>query len=472
MDTEKSLVKITNKYLCMVSGKKLMEPCEGCDNPNGCLSRAMQYKETEEMDSMDQDFDIEIVDSSDDSIEEKAFGAPMPVRGGKPDMDEEQMEGEDEDEEDMDDDEEVDEEEMKGKGKKKMSMPEEEMVEDDMDEEDMEDGKGYGMMKPGKRSRRMAMKSLGVDTDDDNVFLCQLERKVYPSTSEVCANCPGGCASEEGMPGILDVEGMVLGMFGGKVLSSGYADEADLFIVDVMGKDGRAFEVLADGQNGEIINFHRLNTTDLESGMGVKSLEDATESLIDIKTAERIALEMLADELGIQGKVLEADSDIFEGFDAYVFEIDAENGKSYDAYVGLGGERFGYDEYDASEVLDIEAEAAELALKRMYSEDEREKMSESGMALPDGSFPIKDVEDLKNAIQAYGRAKDKGKAKAHIMKRALDLDAEDLIPENWVPKKVAEAAAMSEDDGEKSAEDAEFIKSLMEFEMLTVEEDI
>ena len=57
-DVEKSLVKITNKYLCMVSGKKLMEPCEGCTNPKGCLSRAMQYKETEEMDSMDQNFDI------------------------------------------------------------------------------------------------------------------------------------------------------------------------------------------------------------------------------------------------------------------------------------------------------------------------------------------------------------------------------------------------------------------------------
>lgn len=393
-------------------------------------------EEDAEEKSASDEIQIEIVDES-EGIEEKAYGAPAPVMGD-----------EDEDEED------------------EAEAPE--APEAEMDEEEEEDGKGYGMMKPSKRSRRMAMKSLGVDEEED-VFLCQMDRKVYPMSSSVCEGCNGGCAPEEGMPGILDVEGVALDMFGGKVLSSGYAEEADLFIVDVMGKDGRAFEILADGQTGEVVNFHRLTTNDLDQTMGQKSLEDAEQSLVDIKSAEKIALDMLKDELGIEGKVLEADSDIFEGFDSYVFEIDGENGKSYDAFVGLAGERFGYDEYDASEVIDIEAEAAELALKRMYSDDEREKMSESGMALEDGSFPIKDVEDLKNAIQAYGRAKDKDKAKAHIIKRAMDLNSEDLIPENWVPKKIAEEAA--EEAGEKSADD-DFIAKLMEFEMLAVEEDL
>ena len=385
--------------------------------------------------SASDEIQIELVDES-EGVEEKAYGAPVPVMGD---------EDEDEDEDEAE-------------------APEAEMEED----EEEEDGKGYGMMKPSKRSRRMAMKSLGVDEEED-VFLCQMDRKVYPMSNSVCEGCNGGCAPEEGMPGILDVEGVALDMFGGKVLSSGYAEEADLFIVDVLGKDGRAFEILADGQTGEVVNFHRLTTSDLDQTMGQKSLEDAEQSLVDIKSAEKIALEMLKQELGIEGKVLEADSDIFEGYDSYVFEIDGDNGKSYDAFVGLAGERFGYDEYDASEVVDIEAEAAELALKRMYSDDEREKMSESGMALEDGSFPIKDVEDLKNAIQAYGRAKDKDKAKAHIIKRAMDLNSEDLIPENWVPKKIAEEAA--EEAGEKSADD-EFIAKLMEFEMLAVEEDL
>jgi len=206
--------------------------------------------------------------------------------------------------------------------------------------------------------------------------------------------------------------------------------------------------------------------------MNQKSLEDATESLVDIKAAEAIALEMLKQELGIEGKVLEADSDIFEGYDSYVFEIDGDNGKSYDAFVGLAGERFGYDEYDASEVVDIEAEAAELALKRMYGDDEREKLAERGMAMEDGSFPIKDREDLKNAIQAYGRAKDKAKAKAHIIKRASELGEEELIPENWVPKKVAEAAEAAEEAASEKSAENDFMATLMEFEMLAVEEDL
>jgi hypothetical protein len=51
--------------------------------------------------------------------------------------------------------------------------------------------------------------------------------------------------------------------------------------------------------------------------------------------------------------------------------------------------------------------------------------------LPDGSYPIRDKEELKKAIHAYGRAKDKAKCKAHIIKRAKALNAEDLIPEEW-----------------------------------------
>jgi hypothetical protein len=73
--------------------------------------------------------------------------------------------------------------------------------------------------------------------------------------------------------------------------------------------------------------------------------------------------------------------------------------------------------------------------KRDYSEETRMQMAEEGMALPDGSYPIKDRGDLQNAIQAFGRAKDKEKAKKHIMKRARELDAEDMIPESWTQGK-------------------------------------
>lgn len=53
-------------------------------------------------------------------------------------------------------------------------------------------------------------------------------------------------------------------------------------------------------------------------------------------------------------------------------------------------------------------------------------------ALPDGSFPIKTKADLKNAIQAFGRAKDKAATAKHIRARAKALDLEDMLPTEGV----------------------------------------
>ena len=41
--------------------------------------------------------------------------------------------------------------------------------------------------------------------------------------------------------------------------------------------------------------------------------------------------------------------------------------------------------------------------KREFSSQQRERMSEAGTAMPDGSYPIANRSDLKNAIQAFGR---------------------------------------------------------------------
>ena len=54
-----------------------------------------------------------------------------------------------------------------------------------------------------------------------------------------------------------------------------------------------------------------------------------------------------------------------------------------------------------------------------------------GFALPDGSFPIRNVGELKDAIQAFGRAKDKGRARRHIIKRAKALGKTNLLPDSW-----------------------------------------
>jgi hypothetical protein len=72
-----------------------------------------------------------------------------------------------------------------------------------------------------------------------------------------------------------------------------------------------------------------------------------------------------------------------------------------------------------------------LLLKRDFSSDERQAAANSGAALPDGSFPIKNGEDLKNAIHLVGNAKDPAKAKAHIKARAASLGLSGQLPGGW-----------------------------------------
>lgn len=91
------------------------------------------------------------------------------------------------------------------------------------------------------------------------------------------------------------------------------------------------------------------------------------------------------------------------------------------------------DAYLKRNLFDELAAAAKVE-KREFTDKERQAAADKGDALPDGSFPIANKSDLENAIHAYGRAKDKAKAKAHIIARAKDLDASDMIPENWTKR--------------------------------------
>ena len=68
---------------------------------------------------------------------------------------------------------------------------------------------------------------------------------------------------------------------------------------------------------------------------------------------------------------------------------------------------------------------------RKFSQKQRSKMADDGTAMADGSFPIANKGDLKNAIQAFGRSKNPVATKRHIKKRARALDALDMLPEGW-----------------------------------------
>lgn len=66
-----------------------------------------------------------------------------------------------------------------------------------------------------------------------------------------------------------------------------------------------------------------------------------------------------------------------------------------------------------------------------FSDDERKRLAQEGKAMPDGGYPIRNREDLVNAVRAYGRGNNKEEVKKWIKKRAKELDAEQYLPENW-----------------------------------------
>lgn len=73
--------------------------------------------------------------------------------------------------------------------------------------------------------------------------------------------------------------------------------------------------------------------------------------------------------------------------------------------------------------------------KKKFSQERRDELASEGKALPDGSYPIENEQDLRNAIQAIGRAKDPAAARRHIIKRARALDLTNLLPDDWKVQK-------------------------------------
>lgn len=67
-----------------------------------------------------------------------------------------------------------------------------------------------------------------------------------------------------------------------------------------------------------------------------------------------------------------------------------------------------------------------------FSTAERKSLAKQGKAEPDGSFPIRNASDLKNAIRDFGRAGSKPSDKAHIIARAKALGLSGNLPMSWM----------------------------------------
>ena len=67
-----------------------------------------------------------------------------------------------------------------------------------------------------------------------------------------------------------------------------------------------------------------------------------------------------------------------------------------------------------------------------HSVEDRRKLAAAGKALPDGSYPIDDVDDLRSALSlAKSGHGNVAAAKKLIVKRAKALNAENLVPADW-----------------------------------------
>lgn len=423
------------KFKCMLTGIKRQEPCAGCKDTNTCVSSALQIKE--QIVNVNEEKPVVKVDA-DGNVLKCAKGADAAECGykagakvcGKCGAMASVLKKEEDD----------------------MELPGEEveMPGEDMEEEAEEKGMGGMDRKKQRRMRhRQRLMTIGLkseDIGDEDLFLCAESREVKSlSRANPCENCTGGCFSLDDSPDLLEVEAIAEDIIGGKAMYSSYSDKFDMFVVQVRRKDGRPIEAYFDGE-GELDGWLRVP----ESEFYVKE-----SPLVDIKTAVEAATS------AIEGKALAIAVGLWEGEQAYIVEIDGVDGKSYDVAVSLSdGSIIGTDDIP-------------LEVKRMYSTEEREGMADEGEALPDGSYPIKDVNDLKNAIQAYGRAKDKPAAMAHIKKRAKALGEEELIPAEWMDgEKSAVAEAETSTEEIQTTVDPDVEAALLELSLLEAKAEL
>lgn len=81
------------------------------------------------------------------------------------------------------------------------------------------------------------------------------------------------------------------------------------------------------------------------------------------------------------------------------------------------------------------------ANKTSFTHEERKDLAKKGEAMPNGKYPIRNRQDLKDAIRLSGSSSmSKEDVKKWIKKRAKELNLEDELPEDWKVEKTMDTA--------------------------------
>ena len=365
-----------------------------------------ELKNKKKMPAMPQ---VRMEDSDTDEAEEILVSAEASQDEELEDAESEEDEIPVEAEEDEEDEEDEDTEEV------------EEADEEEDDEEEDEDDASVGGSSLLDKFRKARLQQIGVKSLDvgQHGYKCAMDTKVYAGGTPPCADCSGGCSG----PGVtlLHAEGISQTLVKGDVVDSAYIDKGDMFVTTIRRKDGKTFDVYVDNI-GEIRGHSLVGASTIYD----PNFDDLT--MVTFDEAANIAMMHLqrkdAEVIGIQPAA-------FEGHEAYVVDIQCKTGESYDIFVGLDGTLLGYETLQDPDIEEIEAEAAEIALKTAYPQAVRHELAKAGIAMPDGSFPILGHNDLMNAIQASKRATNQKDVRGHIVLRAKTMGYESTVPSSW-----------------------------------------
>ena len=370
---------------------------------------------------------IQMEDADSDEEEEASVDAEMAAEvEGEADEEEELTETADEEEaEDDEDMEEEDEEE------EVVEEEEEDTEEDDVEEEDTEeDDVSANPQSLLDKFRKARLQQIGVKAADigSHGYKCAMDGKIYPGGTPPCADCDGGCFGQKGGITLLHAEGISQTLVKGDVVESAFIKDHDMFVTTIRRKDGKMFDVYTD-LLGEIRGHSLVDSSTIYD----PSVDDLT--MVTFDEAANIAMMHLQRK---DAEVVSIQPAAFEGHEAYVVDIQCKTGESYDIFVGLDGTLLGYETLQEPDIEEIEAEAAEIALKSAYPLAVRSELAKAGIAMPDGSYPILAHNDLLNAIQASKRATNQKEVREHIALRAKTIGYEQAIPPSWMEIGAAE----------------------------------